>query len=130
MHNDNDLNLHSITKLSGWLRYRFLCTLRYLTEYRRFKHCSQVWLSFGVNFSTLKIQFGLFQIPRLSLFSCYNLAFLIAWQPLGLVSNENWVIVSFLQGAIVKSGKVSKLYGRWRKEDYFPRFFSALNSLN
>ena len=24
MNNDNDLNLHSMTKLSGWLRYRVL----------------------------------------------------------------------------------------------------------
>ena len=28
MNNDNDLNLHSMTKLSGWLRYCYYC-IRY-----------------------------------------------------------------------------------------------------
>ena len=50
MNNDNDLNLHSMTKLSGWLRYCVQSTISLAGGYRRLQciksHLSQQSLIF------------------------------------------------------------------------------------
>ena len=49
MNNDNDLNLHSMTKLSGWLRYWLGFTLIRIISQCDVVFCS-FWEKYGIYF--------------------------------------------------------------------------------